>query len=395
MRYIFLSLLLLSFPFQAFAGGIVVFDEQQQCTTWEAAASDGWSDVNLTTEMDETGYEIPADATGVILHFLISGASNELIGITNTSTGGSYTGYLRTLSHTYMVVKVRLDGSDVKCRVYAGDVSDTDLWIVGYTDSYCTFLATEENCPPTVADAWRGYNADEGCSSVSSDATIVFLNVKNTESVTEQMAVRVGTGTDRYCDSEIPTSMMFGWITGASSGDFKMYADDVAPTPYFIVYGYCTSPMTVPTGDTELDLTGLADATWDRAGIEGTFDAAAVTTSSATDGVVLIDNNVASARNAAIRSAGSTRDLGAKGFAKEADVVGYVHFDANQEFDGFVNYGAGGVTEFKVSVLGYTSPNVQNAWDTLSLYEDITVEKLARSLLINPGSKVFNGEVVR
>jgi hypothetical protein len=187
------------------------------------SVADSWQDVDVSSY-------IPARATGVILHYDMTGASvGEEIGFRKNGSTDNRTGINMVQTHAWAMIGVDSN------RIFEAYVGSTaiDIWLVGYTTAGVVFF--DNSIPKTVAvnNSWQDINiaADTGADT----AIGVILEVAQS-SATITWGVRKNGSTDNRRSA---SAYQHKWaIIGVDSNEIFEARTSNAGNVTFHVIGY-------------------------------------------------------------------------------------------------------------------------------------------------------------
>jgi len=130
-----------------------------------APATGNWNDVDANT------YGVPAEATGVVLHYVNPDAAAYQWGFRKNGSTDARNGDMWNATHNWAMVGIDDDGI---FEIYVED-PDTAVYITGYTNSNVTFLTNGENISLGSTGAWT----DIDCSAIAPDAKAVIVETVN------------------------------------------------------------------------------------------------------------------------------------------------------------------------------------------------------------------------
>jgi hypothetical protein len=132
------------------------------------ASSGSWEDVNAGA------YGVPSGATGVLLHFVNTHASNAYaIGMRKNGSTDNRISSLYANSHAWAAIGVDFDRI---FEAYIGDTTDIDIYLIGYTGEAVTFFNNAYDKSLGVTGSWETIN----CSAEAPNAIGLIFEVVTT-----------------------------------------------------------------------------------------------------------------------------------------------------------------------------------------------------------------------
>lgn len=199
-----------------------------------------WQDVDVSAHLGGDA----GSATGVILHVVNTSATDYEVGVRkNGSTDNRHSDF-RNESHCWAMIGI--DSSDI-FEAYVENITDVDIYLVGYTMSGVTFKTNADDKSPT-AGSWT----DIDCSTEAPNAVGLIFEVYRALISAVQAGLRKNGSTD---DRK-------GYIAGHTCLSAVIGCDGsqicegyIATTSYnFFLSGYITDGATFNTNATDLSL---------------------------------------------------------------------------------------------------------------------------------------------
>jgi len=198
---------------------------------------------NAWIDVDVSG-NIPAGATGVIIHLVNGGSSTYAIGLRkNGSTDNRYR-KLNQYSHCWAAIGV--DANRI-FEAYVGSITGIDIHLIGYTMSGVTFFTSGISKTPT-ASAWT----DIDCSANAPNAVGLIFELMGHDSILYNVGLRKNGSTDDRINRHYGHTS-FGAIIGCDDSQIcEGYR--VNFLQYFVLLGYITDGCTLNTNATDVSL---------------------------------------------------------------------------------------------------------------------------------------------
>lgn len=196
-----------------------------------------WQDVDVSAY-------VPAGATGVILH-CVNNSTNTMryFGFRKNGSTDARTDSLSYGTHVWATIGV--DSSRI-FEAYIQDITDIDVWLVGYTTSGVTFFTNAYDKSPSVLSNWE----DIDCSTEAPNAIGLIFEIQNTGSLASfglrkygssdnrvvqtvgynTFAVIIGCDTAQKCQGQITDSNIKVYLVGyvTQGAIFNTNATDVS-----------------------------------------------------------------------------------------------------------------------------------------------------------------------
>lgn len=196
-----------------------------------------WQDVDVSAY-------VPAGATGVILH-CVNNSTNTMryFGFRKNGSTDARTDSLSYGTHVWATIGV--DSSRI-FEAYIQDITDIDVWLVGYTTSGVTFFTNAYDKSPSVLSNWE----DIDCSTEAPNAIGLIFEIQNTGSLASfglrkygssdnrvvqtvgynTFAVIIGCDTAQKCQGQIADSNIKVYLVGyvTQGAIFNTNATDVS-----------------------------------------------------------------------------------------------------------------------------------------------------------------------
>lgn len=196
-----------------------------------------WQDVDVSAY-------VPAGATGVILHCVNNSTNTaRYFGFRKNGSTDARTDSLSYGTHVWATIGV--DSSRI-FEAYIQDITDIDVWLVGYTTSGVTFFTNAYNKSPSVLSNWE----DIDCSTEAPNAIGLIFEIQNTGSLASfglrkygssdnrvvqtvgynTFAVIIGCDTAQKCQGQITDSNIKVYLVGyvTQGAIFNTNATDVS-----------------------------------------------------------------------------------------------------------------------------------------------------------------------
>lgn len=281
------------------------------------ATASAWTDVDVSAY-------VPAGATGVILHLVNTYAAAYAIGLRKNGSTDSRIADIFGPSHSWAAIGV--DASRI-FEAYVGNITNIDIYLVGYTVSGVTFFTNAYDKSLTTTGAWTDIDsATEAPSAIG----LIWEILGGAEHYLFGLQKKGST------DNRTATTVYhrtFGAIIGSDTSQIvEGYINNTA-VDFFLV-GYITDGATFNTNATNVSLS--TTATW--------LDLAALPANSV---MGFIEVTTSPGYNYGLRKNGSTEDI---------------YYGASRHPWAFVECDAGGIIEGKIAnvavdffVVGYAT----------------------------------------
>jgi len=197
-----------------------------------------WIDVNSTT------FGVPSGATGVLVHLVRTGGEAAM-GLRKKGSTDNRITNICVPSHSWAAVGVDANGI---FQVYVGDITYTDVYIVGYTTTGVTFFDNAYDKTPSTLDAWT--NID--CHVEAPNAIGLIWEMVGA-STWYNFGLRKNGSTDNRI-TPISYHCSFGAIIGCDTSQIcQGYTQGIGKNHFFLV-GYITDGATFNTNATDISL---------------------------------------------------------------------------------------------------------------------------------------------
>lgn len=199
--------------------------------------AESWQDVDVSAY-------VPVGATGVILH-CSSTAGEQKLGLRKNGSSDNRIDYLLINSHCWSMIGI--DSSRI-FEAYISTITDTNIYLVGYTISGVTFFTNAYNKSLSSTGSW----IDIDCSSEAPNAIGLIFEVVSGLSAYNFGFRAKGSTDDRHNDTY--THCCFTAVIGCNNSQVCQGWIEDATVKFYLV-GYITIGAVFNTNATDLSLT--------------------------------------------------------------------------------------------------------------------------------------------
>lgn len=215
--------------------------------TYNIATINAWVDVNVSAD-------IPAGATGVILHInYTSGGNHPILFRKKGSTFDPANKPIwRNTMHAWLIVPVDAN------RIFQvwSDVTLFDLIVIGHTDDKVKFLDPPPLKSNTVTFTWQDIDITTDVGADAGNVLMAF-GLFQSDAIVDGNNVRPNGSTD----SRTGNSMAVSWFVKVDPSDiFEQYVINTADGAY--LYGYAIADVDIPNLNAVERSAGFAINTW-------------------------------------------------------------------------------------------------------------------------------------
>ena len=188
----------------------------------------------------------PANATGVIIHAVNTGAAGKAFGLRkNGSTDDRTYDIAGGPSGSHCWAAIGVDASRY-FEAYVESTSDIDIYVVAYTMAGVTFATNATDKSPTKDDTWRAMD----CSSEAPSAIGLIFEVAFSGG--RRFGLKKNGSTDDRAAEDASNHSCFGVIIGCDGSQICEGSSESVPV--FWLVGYITDGATFNTNATDVSL---------------------------------------------------------------------------------------------------------------------------------------------
>jgi hypothetical protein len=246
------------------------------------ASTGAWVDVDISAY-------VPSGITGAILHLTMT-INAYAIGLRKNGSTDNRTSAMWYPRHAWAAIGV--DANRI-FEAYIGNLTNQDIWLVGYTMSGVTFFTNAYNKSLGSTGVWT----DIDSSAVAPSAGGLIFEIDETSGIDNTFGFRKNGSTD---NRQYKTSRhnCWGLIIGCDAGQIAEGIIANLNIDFYLV-GYITDGVTFNLNATNLSLAGIGAWT----------DLSALPASSVMGFIEVVDTNATTGHSYGLRQNGSSEDI--------------------------------------------------------------------------------------